>query len=164
MAGRSWLTVGPDQASLRLKVTPKAAKDALAGIATDAAGDQHLVVRVTAPAEAGKANRAVLKLLAKQLGLPVSQLAALPADDDGIPAARTSQVLPNNMRTTMLMCRTRNGPIIQPPDLTTNASTIRWGANAAPPARLPAQSTCELCMLSGYAVSTEQMATPSSHG
>ncbi len=75
MAGRSWLTVGPDQASLRLKVTPKAAKDALAGIATDAAGDQHLVVRVTAPAEAGKANRAVLKLLAKQLGLPVSQLA-----------------------------------------------------------------------------------------
>jgi hypothetical protein len=75
LTGRPWLTPAPDGVSLRLKVTPKAAKAGLLGVVVDAAGDQHLAVRVTAAAEDGKANAAVLKLLAKALGIAASRLA-----------------------------------------------------------------------------------------
>ena len=50
---------------LRLRVHPKARKDALTGFHGGA-----LKVSVTAPPEKGKANDAVVKLLAKALGLP----------------------------------------------------------------------------------------------
>ncbi len=54
---------------LHLKVVPGASKDALAG----AYGDR-LKVRVAAPAESGKANKAVLALLATALELAPAQL------------------------------------------------------------------------------------------
>ena len=58
-----------DVLHLHLKVVPGASKDALAG----AYGDR-LKVRVTAPAESGKANKAVLALLATALDVPQQDL------------------------------------------------------------------------------------------
>jgi uncharacterized protein (TIGR00251 family) len=51
-------------ASLRLKVTPSASRDAVMGWQGDV-----LRLRVTAPAQRGKANEAVLRLLAAALGI-----------------------------------------------------------------------------------------------
>lgn len=59
---------------LALKVTPKAGRAAVEGVVTDAAGAAWLSVKVTAPPDGGKANEAVLALLAKRLGVPASAL------------------------------------------------------------------------------------------
>ena len=50
---------------LRLRVSPEASRSEIAGCHGDA-----WKVRVAAPPEAGKANAAVLRLLAEKLGLP----------------------------------------------------------------------------------------------
>lgn len=57
-----------DGIELAVRLTPKAARAGLAGVRTDDAGHAYLAVRVTAPAEGGKANNALIKLLAKTLG------------------------------------------------------------------------------------------------
>lgn len=59
---------------LAVKVTPKAGRDGIEGVVTDAAGQTWLALKVTAPADSGKANRAVLALLAKVLDVPASRL------------------------------------------------------------------------------------------
>ena len=51
---------------LKLRVTPKSRADGFTGARADGA----ILVRVTAPPEDGKANRAVLKLLCQALRLP----------------------------------------------------------------------------------------------
>ncbi|MBL8703951.1 MAG: DUF167 domain-containing protein [Rhodospirillales bacterium] len=55
---------------LAVRLTPKSSADRLLGIVTDDAGRPALKVAVTAAPEAGKANAALEKLLAKALGLP----------------------------------------------------------------------------------------------
>lgn len=48
--------------------------DRIDGLLSDAKGETHLKLRVSAVAEKGKANDAVLKLLAKAWGVPRSSL------------------------------------------------------------------------------------------
>lgn len=62
----------PGGIELALKVTPRAGRDRVEGVVVDAAGAAWLAVKVAAPAEGGKANRAVLALLAERLGVPAS--------------------------------------------------------------------------------------------
>jgi len=54
--------------TLNVKVIPHASRDAVIGWVDEAHAE--LVVKVTAPAEAGKANAAVIKLLANELKIP----------------------------------------------------------------------------------------------
>ena len=54
---------------IAVRVTPRAARTGIDGLATDADGAQALKVAVSAPPEDGKANEAVIKLLAKEWGL-----------------------------------------------------------------------------------------------
>lgn len=63
---------GPAQsgAALTVKVTPRAKHDQLMGIMADGT----LRLRVSAPPAEGQANRAVIKLLARVLGVPAGQL------------------------------------------------------------------------------------------
>lgn len=53
-----------------VRLTPKASRDRIKGIATDAAGQAVLEVAVTAVPEDGKANAALIKLLAKEWRVP----------------------------------------------------------------------------------------------
>jgi uncharacterized protein len=57
---------------LFLRVTPKAGADEIAGLHHDADGKMSLQVKVRTQPEKGKANEAVIQLLAKSFGLPRS--------------------------------------------------------------------------------------------
>ncbi len=59
---------------MRLRVTPKAGRNRVEGIARDAEGNPMLKVAVTAPPEGGKANAAMVKLLAREWKLAKSAL------------------------------------------------------------------------------------------
>lgn len=59
----------PPSVKINLRVIPRAKRDAIEGFL-----DGVLRVRVTAAPQDGNANRAVVKLLAKQLGLPRSNV------------------------------------------------------------------------------------------
>lgn len=61
--------------AVRLRVTPRGGADRIEGLARDAEGGCFLRLRVSAVAEKGKANAAVVKLLAKAWRLPRTALA-----------------------------------------------------------------------------------------
>ena len=64
-----WATADGATTLLRVKAVPGASRDTIAGTLGD-----RLKIRVAAPPEGGKANQAILQLLAKALGLDASSL------------------------------------------------------------------------------------------
>jgi uncharacterized protein (TIGR00251 family) len=62
----------PDIVTLAVKVTPRAGSDTVVGWNSEARDE--LSVRVTAAPEGGKANAAVVKALARSLGIPKSTI------------------------------------------------------------------------------------------
>lgn len=65
-----FLTAAADGVGVRLVVTPKASRNGVEGVRREADGGVVLRVGVTAAPEDGKANAAVIKLLAKTWHLP----------------------------------------------------------------------------------------------
>ena len=63
-----------DGVRLAVRVMPRATWNGVQGIEIDAAGHAWLAVRLTAAPEAGKANAALIKLLARRWRLPASDL------------------------------------------------------------------------------------------
>ena len=63
--------------SIALRVTPRGGRDDIDGIETLANGRAVLKIRVRAIAEGGEANRAVMELLAKVLGVPRARVRLL---------------------------------------------------------------------------------------
>lgn len=66
------LTPDADGCVLAVHATPRARKDAIEGIETDAAGQAWLRIRTTAAPEDGKANKAIIKHLSKQWKIAAS--------------------------------------------------------------------------------------------
>lgn len=60
------------EATLKVKVTPKARKEGIEGYKGD-----ELVIKVTEPPEKGRANERVIKLLAKKLQIAPSRIRLL---------------------------------------------------------------------------------------
>ena len=69
---RFWRPDGEDAVLVDIRLTPKSAADRIDGMVTDAAGRAFLKARVRAVPEDGKANAALLKLLAETIGVPKS--------------------------------------------------------------------------------------------
>jgi uncharacterized protein len=63
--------------SVALRVTPRGGRDDIDGLETLATGRTVIKIRVRAIAEGGEANRAVIELLAKALGVPKGKVRLL---------------------------------------------------------------------------------------
>lgn len=68
------LSVHADHVRLSIRLTPNGGRDAIEGVETDAGGDSYLKARVRAVPEDGKANKALVELVAKTYGLPKSAI------------------------------------------------------------------------------------------
>lgn len=69
--------IEPDRLVLFVRLTPKGGRDAVDGVETGADGKPHVKIRVSAPPEDGKANAALIGLLAKACGVPKSSVSIL---------------------------------------------------------------------------------------
>lgn len=65
-AAASPFAVRADGVTVAVRVTPKASRTRVTGLARDADGGRRLAVSVSAPPEGGKANAALVKLLARE--------------------------------------------------------------------------------------------------
>ncbi len=73
---------GAESVRLRLKVTPKARRNAIGGTQPEADGGLALKVAVNAPPEDGKANAAVIALLAKEFGVAKTAISVVSGATD----------------------------------------------------------------------------------
>jgi len=64
----------PDGVIIQVRLTPKSSKNLLIGLRAEADGGNVCAVKVTAPPDKGKANAALLKLIAKSLRLPAGKV------------------------------------------------------------------------------------------
>jgi len=64
--------LGSGAVSFHVRLTPKGGRDAVEGWETASDGSEHLKARVRAVPEDGKANTALIALLAKTLAVPKS--------------------------------------------------------------------------------------------
>ena len=71
-----------DGVRVAIRLTPKASRNAIAGIAEAGQGEAVLKVMVTAVPEAGKANEALIKLLAKEWGVAKSSISLVAGATD----------------------------------------------------------------------------------
>lgn len=81
VAGKCWQETAIG-VRLKLKVQPKARRNAIDGPMPEAEGGEVLKVAVTAPPEDGKANQAVIALLAKALGVAKAAISVVAGATD----------------------------------------------------------------------------------
>lgn len=78
----------PDGVDLFVRLTPKSSRDAVEGVEVAADGRAHLKARVRAVPENGKANQALIKLLAKALGTPGGRIRVISGETSRLKTLR----------------------------------------------------------------------------
>ncbi len=63
-----------DHLRLAIRLTPNAGRDALEGLEENAEGEAYIRARVTSVPEKGKANKALITLIAKAIAVPKSSI------------------------------------------------------------------------------------------
>lgn len=76
------LRAGKGGLLLAVRVTPKSSRDEVTGLHVAADGAVSLAVKVTAPPDKGKANKAVIETVARAAGLPKSALSLVSGEID----------------------------------------------------------------------------------
>ncbi|WAP70789.1 DUF167 domain-containing protein [Jiella pelagia] len=74
MTGRAFFRAEGEAVLLFVRVTPRSSRDAIEGVTVDAAGEARLAVRLRAVPEDGKANKALVALIAKSWKIPKSAI------------------------------------------------------------------------------------------
>nr|WP_245181954.1 DUF167 domain-containing protein [Sinorhizobium mexicanum] len=69
-----------DHVRLTVRLTPNGGRDTIDGFESAADGEEYLKVRVRAVPEKGKANQALIALLAKQFGIAKNRIALVSGD------------------------------------------------------------------------------------
>jgi len=100
MASRQPFSETADGVRLAVRLTPKASTERIIGLADDAEGGVVLKVAVTAAPEGGKANAALLRLLARAFHLPPRDFSVVRGATDrrkvvavtGAPAALAARI------------------------------------------------------------------------
>ncbi|MBB5664399.1 hypothetical protein GGE68_002590 [Rhizobium leguminosarum] len=69
-----------DHVRLAIRPTPNGGRDAIDGAETDGEGEAYLKTRVTTVPEKGKANKALILLIAKSLGIAKSSVSLVSGD------------------------------------------------------------------------------------
>ncbi|MBX5169413.1 MULTISPECIES: DUF167 domain-containing protein [unclassified Rhizobium] len=69
-----------DHLRLAVRLTPNGGRDAIDGIEADGKGETHLKARVTAVPEKGKANKALIRLVAGSLRIPQTSVSLISGD------------------------------------------------------------------------------------
>jgi uncharacterized protein (TIGR00251 family) len=67
---------------LSVRVTPKSSRDEVTGLHLAADGSVSLAVKVTAPPDKGKANKAVIEAIAKAARMPKSAFSLVSGDTE----------------------------------------------------------------------------------
>ena len=81
---------GADGIDIFVRLTPKSSRDAVEGAETAADGRTHLKARVRAVPEQGKANKALVKLMAATLGVPAGTVSIVAGDTARLKTMRVS--------------------------------------------------------------------------
>ena len=79
-AVRQPFSIHGDHIRLSVRLTPNAGRDGIDGAEETADGDVVLKARVTAVPEKGKANKALIELVAKSLKVPKSSISVVSGD------------------------------------------------------------------------------------
>ena len=77
MASAERIQIRCNVVSVRVRLTPKGGRDAVEGWETESSGTSHLKARVRAAPESGKANAALIDLIAEVLGVSRSHVALI---------------------------------------------------------------------------------------
>ncbi len=78
--GEDWL--------LSIRLTPRSAREGAGGLWTDAAGHEWLQAQVRAVPEKGKANAALVALMARELGVPARAISLEAGDGNRLKRLR----------------------------------------------------------------------------
>ncbi len=82
--------IADDGIDIFVRLTPKAARDAIEGVDTAADGRTYVKARVRAVPEKGKANKALVKLVADTLGVPAGTVAVIAGETARLKTLRVS--------------------------------------------------------------------------
>lgn len=69
-----------DHIRLAVRLTPNGGRDGIDGVEQNSNGDAHLKVRVSDVPEKGKANKALIAVLAKRIGIAKSAITLISGD------------------------------------------------------------------------------------
>jgi hypothetical protein len=81
----------PSSGYLRIKVTPKSAKNCITEILDDKENGETYKIKIAAPPEKGKANETLIKFLSKELSIPTEKISIISGKTEHLKLVKISK-------------------------------------------------------------------------